>query len=142
MSVNNSAKTIHHNTIIVYHHQFQIEQENCRSCGNKIHLRSWRILILCQPWKIMVKPRKYLPVTVNNRNTRKRCEICSKLILKIPERRQRLSYIQFSCFSTNTVDEICFLCKKSFLHDLKNLSIFIRMPYRSRKIAALLVWIK
>ena len=26
---------------------------------------------------------------VNNRNTRKRCEICSKLTLKTPERRQR-----------------------------------------------------
>ena len=25
---------------------------------------------------------------VNNRNTRARCEICSKLIIKIPERRQ------------------------------------------------------
>ena len=25
---------------------------------------------------------------VNNRNTRKRCEICSKLIIKTPERRQ------------------------------------------------------
>ena len=26
---------------------------------------------------------------VNNRNTRTRCEICSKLAIKIPERRQR-----------------------------------------------------
>ena len=28
------------------------------------------------------------PVNINNRNTRKRCEICSKLTIKIPERRQ------------------------------------------------------
>ena len=27
---------------------------------------------------------------VNNRNTRARCEICSKLTIKIPERRQSL----------------------------------------------------
>ena len=27
---------------------------------------------------------------VNNRNTRKRCEICSKITIKIPERRQWL----------------------------------------------------
>ena len=26
---------------------------------------------------------------VNNRNTRTRCEVCSKLTIKIPERRQR-----------------------------------------------------
>ena len=26
---------------------------------------------------------------VNNRNTKKRCEICSKLTIKAPERRQR-----------------------------------------------------
>ena len=32
---------------------------------------------------------------VNNRNTRRRCEICSKLTIKIPERRQWIvfSYI-------------------------------------------------
>ena len=31
---------------------------------------------------------------VNNRNTRTRCEICSKLTIKIPERRHRLYHIQ------------------------------------------------
>ena len=29
---------------------------------------------------------------VNNRNTRTRCEICSKLTIKIPERRHRYLY--------------------------------------------------
>ena len=33
---------------------------------------------------------------VNNRNTRKRCEICSKLTIKIPERRSFWKIIHFS----------------------------------------------
>ena len=33
----------------------------------------------------------YMP-KVNNRNTRRRCEICSKLAIKIPERRHWFSY--------------------------------------------------
>ena len=32
---------------------------------------------------------------VNNRNTRTRCEICSKLTIKTPERRQRCRYSVF-----------------------------------------------
>ena len=31
---------------------------------------------------------KHLLVRVNNRNSRKRCEICLKLTIKTPERRQ------------------------------------------------------
>ena len=30
----------------------------------------------------------HVQLQVNNRNTRTRCEICSKLTIKIPERRQ------------------------------------------------------
>ena len=33
-------------------------------------------------------PANIYLIKVSNRNTRKRCEICSKLILKTPERRQ------------------------------------------------------
>ena len=33
-------------------------------------------------------PSRQLHVKVNNRNTRTRCETCSKLTIKIPERRQ------------------------------------------------------
>ena len=32
---------------------------------------------------------------VNNRNTRTMCEICSKLTIKIPERRHRLGFSVF-----------------------------------------------
>ena len=33
---------------------------------------------------------------VNNENTRTRCEICSKLTIKIPERRQaKINYLTF-----------------------------------------------
>ena len=51
---------------------------------NKSHSRT-----LNQPLanKTLVKSNYLLKV--NNRNTRTRCEICSKLTIKIPERRQR-----------------------------------------------------
>ena len=32
---------------------------------------------------------------VNNRNTRTRCEICSKLTIRIPERRPSVSIVSF-----------------------------------------------
>ena len=35
-------------------------------------------------------PDNIYVLKVNNRNTRKRCEICSKLTIKTPERRQKL----------------------------------------------------
>ena len=34
-------------------------------------------------------PASFQLFKVNNRNTRKRCKICSKLTIKTPERRQR-----------------------------------------------------
>ena len=39
--------------------------------------------------KLQKLPSRHLPLKVNNRNTRTRCEICSKLTIKTPERRQR-----------------------------------------------------
>ena len=36
---------------------------------------------------------------VNNRNTRTRCEICSKLTIKTPERRQAQMLILYWCLS-------------------------------------------
>ena len=39
----------------------------------------------------MLSPQTFYLFNVNNRNTRKRCEIYSKLTTKIPERRQRHS---------------------------------------------------
>ena len=38
--------------------------------------------------EIMFLPANIYLLKVNNRNTRKRCEICSRLKLKTPERRQ------------------------------------------------------
>ena len=38
------------------------------------------------PDRPISKPRKHLPVQVSSRNARKRCEICSKLTIKTPER--------------------------------------------------------
>ena len=35
----------------------------------------------------MLMPAGIYLLKVNNRNTRERCEICSKLLIKIPERR-------------------------------------------------------
>ena len=44
------------------------------------------ILATYLDWKYTTLAKIYL-LKVNNRNTRKRCEICSKLTVKIPERR-------------------------------------------------------
>ena len=38
---------------------------------------------------ILSHPANIYLFKVNNRNTRKRCETCSKLTIKTPERRQR-----------------------------------------------------
>ena len=38
-------------------------------------------------WRYKLKPAGIYPFKVNNRNTRARCEICSNLTIKTPERR-------------------------------------------------------
>ena len=40
------------------------------------------------PNSLKLKPSKHVPVKVNNRNTRKSCEICSRLTTKTPEQCQ------------------------------------------------------
>ena len=47
-----------------------------------------RILCLSCVTNATMSPSGIYLLKVNNRNTRKRCEICSKLTIKIPERRQ------------------------------------------------------
>ena len=42
---------------------------------------------------LFIDPANIYLVKVNNRNTRKRCEICSKLTIKTPERRQLRVFI-------------------------------------------------
>ena len=42
---------------------------------------------------------------VNNRKTRTRCEICSKLTIKTPEQCQAVT-LWIKCFDINTVDEM------------------------------------
>ena len=37
---------------------------------------------------------------VNNRNTRKRCKICSKLTTKTPEKRHRHTFTYFALFAS------------------------------------------
>ena len=48
--------------------------------------------------KIETIPTGNYMLKVNNRNTRTRCEICSELIIKIPERRQ---WLRFGIFIVN-----------------------------------------
>ena len=54
---------------------------------------------LCRQFQRQSKgSSKYVPagiylLKVNNRNTRTRCEICSKLTIKTPERRQALEHV-------------------------------------------------
>ena len=49
----------------------------------------------------------------NNRNTRKMCEICSKLIIKSPER-QRHQFTPFSSVSFVDFEQVNFNREKSF----------------------------
>ena len=52
---------------------------------------SWFFGMVLTTHKIthMLYPANIYLFKVNNRNTRKRCEICSKLTIKTPEKRQR-----------------------------------------------------
>ena len=45
-------------------------------------------MVLYTERKVFALPANIYLLKVNNRNTRKRCEICSKLTIKTPERRQ------------------------------------------------------
>ena len=44
-------------------------------------------MVLYTERKVFALPANIYLLKVNNRNTRKRCEICSMLTIKIPERR-------------------------------------------------------
>ena len=52
-----------------------------------------RSSISIKMWKVF--PSGIYLLKVNNRNTRTRCEVCSKLTLKIPERRQWFLFVNF-----------------------------------------------
>ena len=65
-----------------------------------------RKVILLTPWYVNGKkcfffqemfPAGIYLLKVNNRNTRTRCEICSKLTIKIPERRQWTCNCRLGC---------------------------------------------
>ena len=69
-------------------------------------------------------PAKIYLIKVNNRNTRTRCEICSKLITKTPERRYRLLFTNFAPFSSVFIDcfqqvNVCWVCLYLFLNQIK-----------------------
>ena len=57
-------------------------------------------MLLCNSSKNIMKvskiPSKYLPVQSGNRNTRRRCEICTKLTMKTSGRCQRRYSVVFS----------------------------------------------
>ena len=57
---------------------------------------------------------------VNNKNTRTRCEICSKLTIKTPERRHLypLNYCICSFITTQTGDKECFVWNQVFITHL------------------------
>ena len=52
------------------------------------------------PNEPLSKPSRQLLVQVNNRNTRTRCEICSKLTIKTPERRLVSLLLTLNIFHT------------------------------------------
>ena len=43
---------------------------------------------LLEPWDSITYPVDIYPLKVNNRNTKTKCEICSKITIKTQERRQ------------------------------------------------------
>ena len=53
----------------------------------------------------VLNPSKYLPAQNKNRNSRKRCEICSKLTTKTPKQRQRKPWTYFIHFSIVSIVE-------------------------------------
>ena len=50
---------------------------------------------------LLVYPANIYLLKVNNRNTRKRCEICSKLTMKTPERRHWHLFLVFLLLTLN-----------------------------------------
>ena len=56
-----------------------------KSKGNK-----QKALCMTRSQKIIINPALNYVFKVNNRNTKTWCEICSKLMIKIPEQRQCL----------------------------------------------------
>ena len=72
--------------------QYQGHLFNCS--GKEIGVFGWYQIIYMMTCFIQyIRGKLHLPASiyvlkVNNRNTRTRCEICSKLTIKTPERRQ------------------------------------------------------
>ena len=66
-----------YNTFYGYIVLDKLQYFNCKNGGTKIQ----------RPIKIRTFPAGIYLLKVNNRNTRTRCEICSMLTIKTPERR-------------------------------------------------------
>ena len=69
-------------------------------------------------------PAKIYLFKVKNRNIRKSCEICSKLITKTSERPYRHMFTCFALFSSVFIDcfqqvNVCWLCLYLFLNQIK-----------------------
>ena len=79
-----------------------------------------RLLLYYYPFNGLWNPGNFCLAKLNNRNTRKRCKICSKLSLKTPERRQ---WCLSSVFIVN------------FEHILHHFLVFL-LPNLNRKIFA------
>ena len=99
---NNKVDSIGTGCIVIAHLFPRSDQENC-ICTKATKSISYSFLfifptflfifptLLCvqsnQLWKKTFNPAGNCMFKVNNRNTRTRCEICSKLTIKTPERR-------------------------------------------------------
>ena len=79
-----------------------------------------RVSLFCWPC-ISNKPANIYLFKVNNRNTRKKCEICSKLTIKTPERRHRrrsgvfIVNFEIKFFTGSTVSSPLYLKKKGIM---------------------------
>ena len=75
---------------------FLLQPKNTHQKISKYRHFSCSVTFEASIWKIYLSHIMFIPagiylLKINNRNTRKRSEICSKLTIKIPERRLALS---------------------------------------------------
>ena len=95
-------REIHAATVWTAFSWFPWKQTSSYVKKSKFAVESWERRKVIQVIMILYLASIYL-LKVNNRNTRTRCEICSKLTIKIPERRHwRRSGIFFVNFEHNS----------------------------------------
>ena len=117
-----------------------------RRCGNfTAEFDLWALWQYCYNWIwICWSSRNSANIYLfkcNNRNARKRCELCSKLILKTPERREWCRsgvFIVMRCSEKELHRNI----SQNFQEDLSGGSLFLKLSELQRTTVTLLQWLQ